>query len=99
MESEKPKVDTKQILENGKPGFTDTWQLILAKRGDENTVKLNAVDEGMDLTKPFPFTFSSHPGLGMVKGPDVHGCGFVMVIGDAENAVNLTVEKNQSDPR
>ena len=50
MESEKPTVDTKQILENGKPGFSDTWQLVLVKRGDKNTVKLNAVDEGMDLT-------------------------------------------------
>ena len=94
MESIKSKVDIEKIKECAKPGHTDTWQLVLAKRGNKNTVKLNAVDENKDLTKPFPFTFSSHPGLGMVKGPNVHGCGFVMVIGDAEDAIDMTVEKN-----
>jgi len=30
----------------------------------------------------------------MVRGPKVHGCGEIMVIGDSEKAVHVTVENN-----
>ena len=38
--------DIVDIKEYAKPGSAFTWQLILSKRGDINTVKLKAVDEG-----------------------------------------------------
>jgi hypothetical protein len=40
-------------------------------------------------------SFSSHPGLAMLRGPKVHGMGEIMYIGDADskNIVNVTVEQ------
>ena len=56
------------IKAKAKPGFSDTWMITLQKKGDENTLKFKALEEGRDLKKPFPLTFSSHPGLGVVRG-------------------------------
>ena len=48
-----------------------------------------------DLRKPFPLSFSSHPGLAMLRGPKVHSMGEIMYIGDADSdkIVNVTVEQ------
>lgn len=45
-------------------------------------------------------SFSSHPGLAMLRGPKVHGMGEIMYIGDADSdkIVNLTVEQPGEDP-
>ena len=77
------------------PGYRDTWQLILVKKGHKHAIRIHAIEEGKDLRKPFPLSFSSHPGLAMLRGPKVHGMGEIMYIGyaDKENIVNVTVEQ------
>lgn len=71
--------------------------MILVKKGHPQAVRVHAIEEGKDLRKPFPFTFSSHPGLAMLRGPKVHGMGEIMYIGDADsdNIVNVTVEQSK----
>jgi hypothetical protein len=84
-----------EVRKNMEPGFRDTWQLILVKKGHKQAVRVHAIEQGKDLRKPFPMSFSSHPGLAMLRGPKVHGMGEIMYIGDADskNIVNVTVEQ------
>ena len=83
------------VRKHMEPGFKDTWQLILVKKGHKQAVRVHAIEEGRDLRKPFALSFSSHPGLAMLRGPKVHGMGEIMYIGDADSdkIVNVTVEQ------
>ena len=62
-------IEKSEILKKAEPGSSETWQMILVNKNDPMQVKIKAIEEGTDLTKPFPLSFSSHPGLGMIKGP------------------------------
>ena len=77
------------------PGFLDTWQMCLLKKGDPRTCRIKAIEEGADLRKQFPLEFSSHPGLAMIKGDDIHGDGCYILIGEStdEKVMQFTVEK------
>ena len=59
-----------EAIKGGKPGFKDTWGLVLMNKGDERAVKLDYITAGNDMSKSaeFDFKFSSHPGLGMIVG-------------------------------
>ena len=60
-----------EVRNNMTPGYLDTWQMILMKKGDPKACRIRAIEEGQDLTKPFPLEFSSHPGLAMIMGDNI----------------------------
>ena len=64
-------------------GYADTWQMCLVKKGDPRACRVKAIEEGNDLRNPFSLEFSSHPGLAMIKGDNIHGIGTFMLIGEA----------------
>ena len=76
------------------PGYCDTWQMVLLEKGDSRACKIRAIEEGHDLREPFPLEFSSHPGLAMIRGDNIHGIGTWMLIGDAnsDKVMKFTVE-------
>ena len=86
---------TQQVRDNMGPGFSDTYQMCLVKKGHPSACKVKAIEEGADLKQKFPLEFSSHPGLAMIKGADLHGCGNAMLIGEStdEKVMQFTVEK------
>ena len=61
--------------------------MCLVKKGNKNAVRITAVELGKNLAKPFPFVFSSHPGLGMIRGPKVSKHGEIMLIGESVNSI------------
>ena len=73
--------------------------MCLVKKGDPRACKVKAIESGADLTLPFNLEFSSHPGLGMVKGKDLHGIGNTMLIGETSsgNIMQFTVQNGGSD--
>ena len=62
---------TQQVRDNMGPGFLDTYQMCLVKKGDPRACKVKAIEQGANLRKQFPLEFSSHPGLAMIKGDDI----------------------------
>ena len=77
------------------PGFADTYQMCLLKKGDHRACRIKAIEYGKNLKEPFPLEFSSHPGLAMIKGENIHGIGTYMLIGEAssDKVMKFTVEK------
>jgi hypothetical protein len=75
------------------PGFIDTYQMCLLKKGDERACKVKAIAEGADLSKPFALEFISHPGLAIIKGENIHE-GAYLLIGEStsEKVMKWTVE-------
>ena len=80
------------------PGFLDTWQMCLLKKGDPRTCRIKAIEEGADLRKQFPLEFFSHPGLAMIRGDDIDKEGSYMLIGEStsDKVMQFTVEKDVS---
>ena len=72
-----------QVRDNMAPGYLDTYQMCLVKKGDQRACKVKAITEGADWSKEFALEFSSHPGLAMIKGPDLGGEGSIMLVGEA----------------
>ena len=81
--------------DNMEPGYCDTYQMCILEKGDKRALRVKAIAEGQNLKEPFPLEFLSHPGLAMHKGPDIHGCGNLLVIGEADDdkVMKFTVEK------
>ena len=75
----------KAVRDNMGPGCSDTWQMCLLAKGDPRACRVKAIEEGKNLKDPFPLEFSSHPGLSMIKGGDIHGIGAYMLIGEASS--------------
>lgn len=86
-----------QAREGMTTGFADTWQMCLVKKGDPHACIVKAIEEGKNLKEPFALEFSSHPGLAMTNGGDIHGIGTILLIGEADSdkVCKFTVENKE----
>lgn len=92
----KEKISREEILKNSIEKHNDIPQLILIEKGNPNAVRIKAIEEKEDLSKPFPLVFSSHD-LGLKKTEATLGEeGELYALGTPEKAIKVYFEKKDN---